>query len=159
MNDQRRYRHRDMFATGPAAVFLFACGLAPAMTLADDEAFVRSADAEEIAWGACPDFMPDGCRLGVLQGDPSQPNADVLFRLEGDTTAPRHRHTSAERMVLISGELEVDYDGQDVVTLTPGDYAYGPPELPHSATCRSAEPCILFIAFEEPVDAFAVDGD
>lgn len=72
---------------------------------------------------------------------------------------PQHRHTSAERMVLMSGGMDVDYEGQDVVTLTPGDYAYGPAGLPHAATCRSAEPCVLFIAFEDPIDAFPVDGD
>ena len=59
------------------------------------------------------------------------------------------------RMVLVSGELQVDYDGQDPVVMRPGTYAYGPARLPHSATCRSAEPCVLFIAFEQPVDAVA----
>jgi quercetin dioxygenase-like cupin family protein len=157
MKEPRRRRHRVKAIQAISASVLFAGGFASGVTLANDAAFTRSADAEDIEWGACPDFMPADCALAVLQGDPAQRNADVLFKLEGNTTAPNHRHTSAERMVLISGELEVDYEGQDVVTLRPGDYAYGPPELAHSATCRSAEPCVLFIAFEEPVDAIAVD--
>lgn len=115
------------------------------------EAFVSQADGLE--WGPCPAFMPEGCQIAVLQGDPAQPNADIFFRLPGGATAARHWHHSAERMVLVEGDLEVTYDGQEPVVLTPGTYAYGPAEKPHVATCRSAEPCLLFIAFEGPVDA------
>jgi uncharacterized RmlC-like cupin family protein len=61
-------------------------------------------------------------------------------------------------MVLVSGELEVRYKGQDSVTLKAGDFAYGPPGLPHLGRCRSADPCTLFIAFEEPVDALPHEG-
>ncbi len=53
----------------------------------------------------------------------------------------------------------VQYDGQEAIILTPGTYAYGPPQLPHSAICQSEEPCVLFIAFEEPVDAIAIAKD
>lgn len=56
-------------------------------------------------------------------------------------------------MVLIQGEFHIDFDGQDPVVMRPGTCAYGPAMLPHVAECRSAEDCILFIAFEEPVDA------
>jgi len=93
----------------------------------------------------------------VLQGDPGRHNADVFFRLPGNTKAARHWHASAERMVLLTGELHIDYDGQAPVVMWPGTYAYGPAKLPHAAECRSAEPCILFIAFEEPVDA--IEGE
>jgi hypothetical protein len=34
-----------------------------------------------------------------------------------------------------------------------GSYAYGPAELVHEGACLSAEPCVLFIAFEQPLDA------
>lgn len=131
---------------------------APAALWADP-AHVATAEDPGLEWGPCPEFMPDGCAIAVLQGDPAKPNADVFFRLPGGTTAPHHWHTSAERMVLVAGEMHVDYDGQEAVKLVPGTYAYGPPELPHTAECRSDEPCVLFIAFEEPVDAFAVETE
>jgi len=124
---------------------LFAQSTEPA-----EKAFIWNADDEDLEFF----FF---CRLAVLQGDPAEPNADVFFKLQGNTKAPNHIHTSAERMVLISGEFHVDYDGQDPVVMHPGTYAYGPAELPHTASCVSAEPCILFIAFEEPVDAIPVD--
>jgi hypothetical protein len=40
-------------------------------------------DDADLDWGPCPEFMPDGCALAILQGDPAQPNADVFFRLPG----------------------------------------------------------------------------
>lgn len=123
----------------------------------EDQAFIRNFNAAEIEWGPCPDFMPETCGLAVLQGDPSENNTDVLFRLRSDTTAPHHWHTSAERMVLLAGEMLVDYDNQKPAVIKPSDYAYGPPKLPHVATCQSQEDCVLFISFDQPVDAFAVD--
>jgi len=123
-----------------------------------EPAFIWEFDDPAIPWGPCPEWMPAGCELAVIQGDPEEPNADVLFRLKPGSTVPEHYHTSAERMVLLSGVLQVDYEGQAPVTMTPGIYAYGPAKLPHETHCLG-EPgdsdCILFIAFEEPVDAIA----
>jgi uncharacterized RmlC-like cupin family protein len=61
-------------------------------------------------------------------------------------------------MVLVAGELHVTYLGQDAAILKPGTYAYGPAKRPHSGLCASAVPCVLFIAFESPVDAVPVEG-
>ena len=129
---------------------------APSGVPADEPAITRTADAAELAWGPCPEFMPGGCRIAVLHGDPSKPNADVLFKLPAGTKAPAHTHHSAERMVLISGRMQVVYAGQDPAVLTAGTYAYGPPQREHQATCISDEDCVLFIAFEEAVDAVPV---
>ena len=109
----------------------------------------------ELEWAPCPaplDF--EGCHITVLQGVPSKPNADILFRMQPGTTAPEHWHTSAERMVLISGEMHVTYTGEETQVLKAGTYAYGPPQKPHVAKCVGDEACVLFIAFEEPVDTF-----
>ncbi len=124
---------------------------APAV-IADQPAFTWTHDDSALEWLPCFPGFPPGCRFAVLQGDPAEPNADIFLRLEANSEVPLHWHTSAERMVLIEGEFEVDYDDQDPVTLTPGTYAYGPAMLPHSARCLDAGDCILFIAFEEPAD-------
>jgi len=122
----------------------------------DEEAFIMTTD--QVAFGDCPPFMPEGCGLGVLQGDPEEHNADALFRLAPNTTVPMHWHTSAERMVLLSGELRVNYQGQPPVVFSPFTYAYGPAKLPHETRCLDKDECLLFIAFEEPVDAIDVRG-
>jgi quercetin dioxygenase-like cupin family protein len=61
-------------------------------------------------------------------------------------------------MVLVAGQLEVQYKGQPPAVLKPGAYAYGPAKLPHAGHCRGKTPCTLFIAFELPVDAIAYEG-
>ena len=138
----------------PAAAAFLVLTLATTLSaLASERATKWTIDDPALEWGPCPEFMPDGCGLAVLQGNPVEANADVLFRLPGNTTAKRHWHSSAERTVLLSGEMHVDVDGQDPVVMTPGSYAYLPGKLPHAASCRSAEPCVLFIAFVDPVDA------
>jgi quercetin dioxygenase-like cupin family protein len=116
-------------------------------------AFGRSADDPGLQWGGCPEFMPEGCQLAVLNGDPAQANADVLLRVPPQSHIARHWHSSNERMVLVAGEMEVSYDHQAPITARPGDYMFGPARLPHDARCRSPQPCVLFIAFEGPVDA------
>ena len=136
-------------AVALAAVAVPAWADAPTV----EPAFSRNAGDAGLAWGPCPDFLPAGCAITVLHGDPSQPNADVFFRIPARAEIPLHSHTSAERMVLVAGELEVAYEGQAPVRLTPGAYAYGPPGRPHAGRCTSDVPCILFIAFKSAVDA------
>ena len=115
--------------------------------------FAISAGDKGLQWVACPAFLPKGCQIGVLHGDPAKPNADVFFKVPGKSKIAAHKHTSAERMVLVQGEMQVTYEGHKAVTLKRGSYAYGPANLVHEATCLSSEPCVLFIAFEQPVDA------
>lgn len=118
-----------------------------------------NADDPALQWGPCPQlvFAP-GCELAVLRGDPAQPNADVLLRVPAGYRIAPHTHTSAERMVLLAGRLEVKYAGSPAVTLDAGDYAYGPPGLAHQAMCVSKTHCTLFIGFELPVDAIPHAG-
>jgi len=121
---------------------------------ANEKAVTYSADDPSIAWGGCPAFIPEGCEIGVLHGDPAKPNTDIFFKVPANFEIPHHYHTSAERMVLISGVMTVSYDNQEKETMNPGTYGYGPAKLPHTAFCEAGDPCVLFIAFEEPVDAF-----
>ena len=129
----------------------------PALSQAPREAaLARSAGDAELKWGPCPAFFPAGCQIAVLHGDPAAPNADVFFRVPARYDLPAHWHTSPERMVLVAGELHVTYDGQKPAVLKPGMYAYGPAKAVHRGRCVSDEPCVLFIAFEGPVDATPV---
>jgi hypothetical protein len=127
--------------------------------IAADPAAALSAAAGDpgLQWGTCPPFLPRGCGIAVLHGDPARPNVDVFFKVPAGSKIPRHAHTSAERMVLVAGELTVRYDGQAPTTLRKGMYAYGPAGHPHEASCAVGADCVLFIAFEAPLDAYPVD--
>jgi hypothetical protein len=115
-------------------------------------------DDPAIAWSPCPALFPEGCQLAVLHGDPAKPNADLFLRVPGGALLPPHSHTSAERMILVAGRMDVHFKGHPKQTLARGDYAYGPAGLPHLARCVSQEPCTLFIAFEQPVDVLPHEG-
>jgi len=117
-----------------------------------------TAQDAQLTWGACPEFMPKGCGMAPLHGDPTKKNADIFLKVPPDATIPHHWHTSAERMVLVSGDLHVTYDGMKEVLLRTGSYAYVPAKLGHKAHCGKGAPCVLFIAFEEPVDAHPTKG-
>ena len=131
---------------------------AHAQAPSQEQALTWTADDPQLKWGPCPPFLPKGCGIAVLRGDPAKDNVDVFFKVPAKSTIPLHLHTSAERMVLVAGELHVTYDGQKKAVLKPGTYAYGPAKRPHKGFCASAVPCVLFIAFESPLDAVPVES-
>ena len=129
----------------------------PAPPPAKEQAVGWSAGDPKLAWGPCPAFLPKGCGIAVLHGDPAKANVDIFLKVPGKSTLPLHTHTSAERMILVSGEMHVTYEGQKKMILKAGGYAYGPAKLPHEAYCASKAPCVLFIAFEAPLDAVPIE--
>lgn len=131
--------------------------LARAQTPAPEQALTQTAGDANLKWGPCPPFLPKGCAIAVLHGDPAKDNLDVFFKVPGKSKIPLHWHTSPERMILVAGKLQVTYEGQKTAVMTPGTYAYGPAKRPHDGYCASSTPCILFIAFESPLDAVPVE--
>lgn len=130
-------------------VFLFPGGY----VCAGENPLVFSHKDKTLQWGPCPDFIPKGCEIAVLQGDPAQNNLDIYFKVPGDFEIPHHLHTSQERIVLVSGTLDVKYDNHEKATIKTGEYAYGPAKLPHTAYCHKGEACVLYIGFVAPLDA------
>lgn len=118
----------------------------------------KTINDKNTSWGPCPEIFPKGCEIGVLQGDPKNKNTDIFFRVPGKYDIPPHSHTSAEHMILVSGRMEVKYKDEKPITLKQGSFAYGPAEHPHQAKCISKENCVLFISFDDPVDAKAYTG-
>ncbi|WP_203301026.1 cupin domain-containing protein [Marinobacter sediminum] len=126
--------------------------------IAAEKALVISHEDENLQWMPCPDFIPKGCEIAVLNGDPAENNLDIYFKVPGDFEIPRHFHTSQERMVLVSGTLDVTYDDQSKETIQVGQYAYGPAKLPHSAYCQKGDDCVLYIGFVAPLDAIPIEN-
>ena len=153
-----KHRNCSLVLSGVVAIGLL---LSPAFAedsaqqRGSEPASSRTAEDSNLDWGPCPPFMPDGCAIAVLHGDPAKDNADVFFKVPAGADIPMHWHSSAERMVLVSGELHVSYTGQEKMVMRPGTYAYGPAKAPHKAFCAEGDSCVLFIAFESPIDAIA----
>ncbi len=134
----------------------FALSFSAQATKPTESAISRSLEDSALKWGPAPAFLPTGSELAVLHGDSAKKNADVFLKLPAKSLIPAHWHTSAERMILVAGEMHINFVGQEKIVLKPGNYAYSPAKLRHDAICVSETPCILFIAFELPVDAFPV---
>lgn len=147
------------FKTLTALMAALALTTAATAQIGAETPLAKRASDGALTWGPCPPIFPGECAITVLHGDPSKPNADVFLRVGPGYELPHHRHTSAERMILVSGQLRVQYDGAGPSTLDPGDYAFGPAGLAHRGSCVSATPCVLFIAFEGPVDALPIKTD
>lgn len=134
-------------------MFLFAFSYSWSQeTKALEKSIAVTVTDTNLVWGPCPEFMPSGCSIAILHGEPAEKNLDVFLKLPPNSVIPEHSHTSAERMILVAGEMEVTYEGEEPQNLKSGSYAYGPAEKSHIAKCGNS-PCILFIAFEEPLDA------
>lgn len=109
-----------------------------------------------LQWGPCPPFMPEGCAIAVLHGDAAKHNADIFFRVPAKASIPPHWHSSPERIVVVAGEVHIGYEGAEKIVLKPGSYAYGPAHRTHTGYCAGETPCVMFVAFELPVDATPV---
>ncbi len=136
------------------AFVLLTIGLnAQSNDLSEEEtSFATTIDNKDLNWLPAPDFFP-GCFFTILHGDISKPNLDFFFKIEPNTEVVNHTHNSPERMILISGDLEVEYEGENPVVLRAGSYAYGPAGKPHKAKCLDNGPCVLFVAMVDPFDA------
>lgn len=144
------------------AALLVGSAVAPAVALAQAASSslppTFAQNDKNLKWGGCPDGLPKGCQLAVLNGDPAKPGADVFLKLPGKSNVPAHKHTSVERIVVVDGDLTITYDGQKPLAMKRGTYHYGPAEMVHAAACVSAQPCVLFISFEKPVDLILTPG-
>jgi len=123
-----------------------------------EQAISRTHKDPQLKWSPCPPIFPKGCEVTVLRGDPANGPSDVFLRTPANYRLPPHWHTSPEHMILVSGELHVTYEGQKPAVLRAGSYTYGPAKAKHEARCAKAGPCVLFIAFESPIDAVLVEG-
>lgn len=124
-------------------------------TSSTENSFSTTIDNKDLKWLPAPDFFP-GCSFTILHGDISKPNLDFFFKIQPNTPVVNHTHNSAERMILMSGDLEVQYEGEEPVVLKAGAYAYGPAGKPHRAKCLDNGPCVLFVAMVDPFDAVPI---
>lgn len=122
----------------------------------DEMSISKTINDDDIIWNPAPEFFP-GCSFTILHGDITKPNLDFFFKVEPNTEIINHTHNSAERMVLISGEMEVQYEGEKPQILKAGTYAYGPANKPHRAKCLNEGQCVLFIAMIDPFDAVPIN--
>jgi mannose-6-phosphate isomerase-like protein (cupin superfamily) len=147
-------KFRLKFAYSFLTVFMFYSLTLSAQTstmVHSEMSIANTISDANLIWNPAPDFFPN-CSFTILNGDMSKPNLDFFFKIEPNTEVVSHSHNSPERMIIITGELEVTYEGEATRILKPGSYAYGPAGKPHKAKCLDSGPCVLFIALVDPFD-------
>lgn len=64
------------------AVMLLSLGLASPIALAQspihEQVLTQAFDDAQLKWGPCPAFLPKGCAIAVLHGDPAQDNYSIV---------------------------------------------------------------------------------
>ena len=105
--------------------------------------------------GTTPTKMPVYDReIGVrlLYEDPVSGAEHYLIRYPPGMRARRHRHTPAQTIVVLEGQLAVD----DAV-IGPGSYCHFPPGVPMFHAPRGEEGCLFVTIFHGPADVEALD--
>ncbi|REJ78195.1 MAG: hypothetical protein DWQ47_17815 [Acidobacteria bacterium] len=83
--------------------------------------------ADKTEWRACPENLPKGCQIAILEGDPQGEGIfTVRFKVDGDFEMPPHTHPQDERVTVISGKALVAFGEnakrEDAAQFGPGDY-------------------------------------
>jgi quercetin dioxygenase-like cupin family protein len=113
-----------------AVVLLVAVACAPAPVGEFDFAdgvVQHAVPVADIPWRSCPENLPPGCEIAVLEGNPRAPGLfTVRFRMTGDFRLPAHTHPKDERVTVLSGRMAVgfgvDATRADAREFGPGDY-------------------------------------
>ena len=83
--------------------------------------------SDEVEWRPCPQSLPSGCEIAVLEGNPQSSDLfTVRFRLDDGFVMPAHTHPTDERVTLLKGRLSVAFgvngSREDAKQFGPGDY-------------------------------------
>jgi hypothetical protein len=89
-------------------------------------------------WGPAPPSLPPGAQAVVLAGNPSVAAPFILrLKLPSGYTIPPHRHSTAERVTVISGAVNIGtgekLDRSAVQTLPPAGFVNLPAGMAHYA--------------------------
>ena len=101
-----------------------------------------SIDDGSSVWGPRPEFFHRAAKS----------NVDRVFKVAGHYDLAEHWHTSPEQMTLLSGELDINDQGQSATRLNNSMYAYVPAKAPHHGRCIIEAACVLFVASGDPLD-------
>jgi quercetin dioxygenase-like cupin family protein len=97
---------------------------------------------------------PDGTAVAVVAGNPGGAGPTGMFmKVQPGSSAGLHSHSIGYHAMVVSGEAEHWLKGTSSPTrFTSGGYWYQPGAQVHNDKCASADPCVLFLAFDGGLD-------
>ena len=98
--------------------------------------------ASELKWVDSP--VMKGAKQAVLWGDPAKGAHGVVKSILGGTALGLHSHTASQRVIVVSGTIEFNMDGEAKKELGAGSYASIPGGAVHDATCKAGADCVYF---------------
>ncbi|HSE40476.1 MAG TPA: cupin domain-containing protein [Acidobacteriota bacterium] len=123
-------------------VFLFAVAtVLSAIVLAEEMKPMTHdvTDAASVQWGPCPPNLPAGCKIAVLQGDPSKAGEEFTMRAwwpDGYKIMP-HYHPMTENLTVISGTFNLGlgdkFDPASTKKMSAGSFSSMPAKMHHFA--------------------------
>ena len=118
-------------------------GLIAAVTLSaggDKKAVVWPAG--DVKWAESPAMK--GLSIATLWGDPSKGAYGALKKVPGGTDFGWHTHASDQKVVMISGAVDFELEGQAAKELSSGSYLSIPAGVKHWPKCRAGADCVWF---------------
>jgi quercetin dioxygenase-like cupin family protein len=86
-----------------------------------------------------------GVQMAVLWGDPKKGEYGAVAKFAAGNDAGWHTHTNRIRLVMISGTLVIEVDGQPAKELTATAYVDEPGKIKHKTSCKAGADCVFFM--------------
>jgi hypothetical protein len=137
-----------------AASFALAAAVLAQGAADSEPVFKRSGD---LVWvDLNPQAFP-GIKIVDVWGDHAKSGYGAFLKFPPGFLSPLHTHTSAIKIVVISGTYTQTPEGKPTVRLGPGSYAFQPGgNYKHVSGCDKASECVLFIESPGPFDLLPV---
>ena len=116
---------------------------------------VRVADVE---WTPLVEGAEDGPAVALLSGDLDAGPFRALLRWPGGYSADLHRHTAGYTGVVLQGIAAHGARSGHLQRVEAGGYWIQPAGEPHGNACVSEAACILYVAFDGPLDRAPARG-
>jgi anti-sigma factor ChrR (cupin superfamily) len=105
--------------------------------------FIPSGD---LKWADLDPTGAPGVKIADVWGDHSKGGYGAFLKFPPGFVAPLHTHTSAIKIVVVSGTYMQTPEGKAEERLGPGSYAFQPGgNYKHISACDKASECLLFI--------------
>ncbi len=98
--------------------------------------------ATDLKWTDVKDTP--GVSVAAVSGNPDKGAAKMFIKLPAAFSAPLHHHSPDHSVVVVSGTIVMNVDGQDH-TLPAGSYFSYTGKKQHTTKCTDAGPCVLYV--------------
>ncbi len=113
----------------------------------------------DLKWGDLDPKGAPGVKIADVWGDHTKSGYGSFLKFPAGFLAPLHTHTSAIKIVVVSGTYIQTPEGRAEMRMGPGSYVFQPGgSYKHISACDKASECLLFIESVGPFDLKLVEA-